>query len=287
MREGSIFMKIRFFRSSALGAAAVLCFGLGAAGQGSVMDASAAAKHPDAANKPTPRAADGHPDLNGVWHHYFMQGGYTALKPGQSAAFSFGIAGPGVKELTAQHTMPVYRPEFAAKVKEADEQQERIDPTLHCMAPGIPRLGPPNQIVQTRGQVVCLYTDLNGEFFRVVPTDGRKHRTDAEESYNGDAIGRWDGDTLVVDTNNFVDDTWMEENGLLHSNKMHVTERLTRKGDTIRYEVTVDDPVMLAKPWVMDPRTLTMQDDVLDEAAPCVEKDALHLTDLSHHTNSR
>jgi hypothetical protein len=280
-------MKFRFFTSGAFAGVAILCFALSAAGQGQVMDATAAAKHPDAASKPTPRTADGHPDLNGVWHHYFMQGGYTPLKPGESAAFSFAIAGPGVKELTATHTLPEYRPEYAAKVKAADDQQEKIDPTLHCMAPGVPRLGPPNQIVQTPGQIVFLYTDLNGEFFRVVPTDGRPHRTDAEESYNGDSIGRWDGDTLVVDTNNFVDDTWIEENGLLHSNKMHVTERLTRKGDTIRYEVVVDDPVMLSKPWVMDPRTVILQDDVLEEAPPCIEKDASHLTDLSHHTNAR
>jgi len=280
-------MNFRFFSSSALAAAAVLCFTLSAAGQGAVMDATEAAKHPDAANKPTPRTADGHPDLNGVWHHYFLQGAYTPLKPGESVTFSFAIAGPGVKELTAAHTPPEYRPEYAAKVKDADERQEKIDPTLRCMAPGIPRLGPPNQIVQTPGQVVFLYTDLTGEVFRVIPTDGRAHRTDQEESYNGDSIGRWEGDTLVVDANNFVDDTWMGDNGLLHSNKMHVVERLTRKGDTIRYEVMVDDPVVLAKPWTMDPRTLIRQDDILEEAPPCIDKDASHITDFSHHTNSR
>jgi hypothetical protein len=280
-------MKSRFLSSSALAAAAVLCFTLGAAGQGEVMDATAAAKHPDAASKPTPRTADGKPNLNGVWHHYFLQGGYTPLKPGESASFSFAIAGPGAKELAAKHTPPDYRPEYAAKVKVADDQQEKIDPTLHCMAPGVPRIGPPNQIVQTPGQVIFLYTDLTGEFFRIIPTDGRAHRTDAEESYNGDSLGRWDGDTLVVDAVNFVDDTWLGDNGLLHSNKMHVTERLTRRGDTIRYEVIVDDPVTLNKPWIMDPRTLVLQDDVLEEAPPCIDKDAEHLTDLSHHGNSR
>lgn len=280
-------MKLRIFHCGGLAAAAILCFALSAAGQGAVMDATEAAKHPDAANKPTPHMADGHPDLNGVWHHYFLQGAYTPLKPGESASFSFAIAGPGVRELASTPQQPEYRPEFAAKVKVADEQQEKIDPTLQCRAPGVPRLGPPNQIVQGRGQVIFLYTDLNGEFFRVIPTDGRGHRTDQEESYNGDSIGRWDGDTLIVDANNFVDDTWMGDNGLLHSNKMHVVERLTRKGDTIRYEVTVDDPAVLAKPWNMDPRTLILQNDVLEEAPPCIDKDASHLTDLSHHSNAR
>ena len=59
------------------------------------MDATEAAKHPDAANKPTPHMADGHPDLNGVWHHYFMQGGYTPLKPGESVQFQVLTKTPG------------------------------------------------------------------------------------------------------------------------------------------------------------------------------------------------
>ena len=251
------------------------------------MDKSAEAREPDAAKKPTPRTADGHPDLSGVWHHFFMQGEYKALKPGESATFEFSVAGPGAKDLNTRFTQPVYKPELVAKVKDLDDHQNQTDPTLRCTAPGVPRLGPPNQIVQTSGQVVFLYTDLAGEFFRIIPTNNPAHRSDLEESYNGDAVGRWDGDTLVVDTNNFVDETWMGDNGLFHSEKMRVIERLTRKGDTIKYEVTVEDPVVLAKPWVMDPRTLVLQHDILEQAPPCVDKDASHLTDLSHHGNNR
>lgn len=280
-------MKIRFASYPAIALAVFFGCASYAQAQGEVMDASAAAKYPDAAKKPTPRAPDGHPDLSGVWHHFFMQGSYTPLKPGQSASFSFGIAGPGAKALTAQHTMPVYKPDYDAKVKDLNEKQEKLDPTLTCAAPGVPRLGPPNQILQMPGQVVFLYTDLTGEFFRVIPTDGRAHRTDQEASANGDSVAHWEGDTLVVDGTNFTDDTWLGDNGLMHSSKLHVVERLTRKGDTINYEVTVDDPVVLVKPWLMDPRTLILQNDILEQAPPCIDLDASHLTDLSHHGNNR
>src|SRR5271170_2904046 len=182
VEEGDSNMKRRFLICCAIGLAAFCAYASNAFGQGEVMDASAAAKYPDAAKKPTPHAPDGHPDLSGVWHHYFMQGGYTTLKPGQSADFNFGVAGPGLKALAAQHTMPVYKPDYAAKVKDLDDKQEKLDPTLTCAAPGVPRLGPPNQIVQTPTQVVFLYTDLNGEFFRVIPTDGRPRHTDEEAS---------------------------------------------------------------------------------------------------------
>ena len=279
-------MSCRFLPCSAI-AAAVLFLASHAAGQGIVMDKTSAAKAPDAANKPTPRTADGHPDMNGVWHHYFLQGEYKPLKNGESATFDFSIAGPGVKDLNTQGTLLVYKAEFAAKVKDLDEHQNQTDPTLTCAAPGVPRLGPPNQIVQTPGQVVFLYTDLTGEFFRVIPTDSRAHRADLEGSGNGDSVGRWDGDTLVVDANNFVDDTWLGDNGLLHSDKLHVVERLRRKGDTLDYEVTVEDPAVLAKPWIMSPRTLILQPDVLEQAPPCIDKDVPHLTDLSHHGNAR
>jgi hypothetical protein len=279
-------MSYRFLPCSAI-AAAVLFLASQAAGQGIVMDKSAAAKAPDAVNKPTPRTADGHPDMNGVWHHFFLQGEYKPLKPGESSTFNFALAGPGVKDINAQGTLPEYKPEFAAKVKDLDEHQNQTDPTLTCVPPGVPRLGPPNQIVQSPSQVVFLYTDLPGEFFRVIPTDNRAHRADLEESYNGDSVGHWEGDTLVVDANNFVDDTWLGDNGLFHTDKLHVVERLRRKGDTIDYEVTVEDPAVLAKPWILTPRTLILQPDILEQAPPCIDKDVPHLTDLSHHGNNR
>jgi hypothetical protein len=119
--------------------------------------------------------------------------------------------------------------DLLAKIKEYSEQQVKLDPGLFLQSPGVPHFGLPHQIVPIPGQVVFLYSDLAGNFWRIIPTDGRPHRTDADASYFGDAVGHWEGDTLVVDTNNFNDDTWLGDSGLLHSDALHVVERLTRK----------------------------------------------------------
>ena len=74
----------------------------------------------------------------------------------------------------------------------------------------------------------------------------------------GYTVGNWEGDTLVLDSISFVDSTWLARGGFFHSELMHVVERLTRQGNQIRYEVTVEDPEVLVEPWVMTPRTLTL-----------------------------
>jgi hypothetical protein len=121
-----------------------------------------------------------------------------------------------------------------------------------------------------------------------VPLDGRPHGDDPESdaTYNGDSIGRWEGDTLVVDVINISDETWLGDNGLLHSEKLHVTERFKRVGDTIEYQMTAVDPEVLQKPWTYS-RTLTLQSGRLEEAPPCVDRDAGHYVNLEHHDNPR
>jgi hypothetical protein len=268
---------------------ALLCLlPIAAAGQASPSSDNAQPDVKKLAAKKTPRMRDGHPNLNGIWYRPLLflgaaeQDGDTLKAVNRpDPAFAAAIA-----PLPPMYS-PSYKPELQAKVKEYNEQQVKLDPGFFCKPPGVPRIGPPHQIVQTPGQVVFLYSDLAGNFWRIIPTDGRPHRTDADPSYFGDAIGRWEGDTLVVDTNNFNDDTWLGDNGLFHSDALHVIERLTRKGDTIDYEVTVEDPKVLTQPWTMKPRTLTPLADPLDEAPPCVEKDAPNMVNLSHHPNPR
>jgi hypothetical protein len=247
-----------------------------------------AAKNPGAASKPTPHLSDGHPDLNGVWHHYFgigtiekvggnfVLGGAFVPKPGAAAA----APPPDPK--------PDYKPQFLAKVRSLNENQVKEDPTLHCRAPGVPRLGPPQQIVQTPKQVIFLYADLTGNQWRVIPLNVRGHSTDpdAMDTYNGDSTGRWEGDTLVIDVTRLTDETWLDDNGLFHTNKLHVTERLRRVGDTIQYRMTAEDPDVLQKPWSLS-RTLTLQPDRLEEPAPCIDRDAGHYVTGEHHDNGR
>jgi hypothetical protein len=243
----------------------------------------------------TPRTADGKVDLNGIWGVAPLP---PAAKPGQSVRWLLPLKGVNpegddvfkgldriqVNNRAAAPNKPEYKPELLAKVKDFSDRQGVLDPAFYCKPQGVPRMGPPTQIVQTPGQVVFLYSASN--LFRIIPTDGRPHRADADPSYMGDAIGRFDGDTLVVDVTNFNDDTWLASDGYFHTEKMHVIERLTRKGDVISYTATVEDPDVLAKPWTTTPRDLrrsTNASDALLEAPPCVEHDAPHIVTLDHH----
>src|SRR3984957_12652043 len=249
-----------------------------------------AAKYPDAASKPTPHMADGHPDLNGVWHHYF--GGLVHAVGDNSFALGFGapkaLPGAPPPPRPQPDPLPEYKAQYLAKVKLLNQNQVKEDGALHCMNPGVPRIGAPHQIVQTPKQVIFLYADATGNQWRVIPVDGRGHGTDpdAEGTYNGDSVGHWEGDTLVVDVTRLTDETWLGDNGLFHSRKLHVTERLRRAGDTIQYQVTAEDPEVLLRPWTLS-RTLTLQSDALEEAAPCVDKDAGHYVTAEHHDNTR
>src|SRR4051812_21976132 len=203
-------------------------------------------------------------DFNGIWGVAPLP---PAVKPGDSVRWLLPLKGvnpegddvfKGLDRLqvngrAAAANKPDYKPELLAKVKELSDKQGVLDPAFYCKPAGVPRMGMPNQIVQTPGQLVFLYSATN--VFRVIPTDGRPHRADADPSYMGDSVGRVEGDTLVVDVTNFNDDTWLGSDGYFHSEKMHVVERLTRKGDVLTWTATVDDPLVLARPWTLGPRT--------------------------------
>jgi len=235
------------------------------------------------ASAATPKLADGHPDLNGQWYHRIGPP-VAQLKPGQS--YDAAIAKPiGIAQFNPGKAP--YKPEYVAKVKDYDERQVQLDPAWYCQPPGVPRVGPPQKIVQTAKELVFLYDDLNGNFFRVVRMNA-PHRTDIEASAHGDSVGRWEGDTLVVDVTNLDETTWLSDNGLFHSDKTHVIERLRREGDTLHYDVTVEDPVVFSEPWKQRSRDLKlMKDYEIEEAPYCSERDASHLQDLSHHGNLR
>jgi hypothetical protein len=249
------------------------------------------ADKPAAATKPAPRGADGHPDLSGVWI-----AGNRGIRTDDSSSIKIILPLEGVNpdkdnvfaaldrisvaERAKDANKPPYKPELAAKVKDLSDRQSQEDPAFYCKPAGVPRMGPPSQILQMPGQVVFLYAT---NLFRLIPTDGRPHRTDIDTSYMGDSVGRWDGDTLMVDVRNLNDDTWLGADGYFHTEAIHVTERLTRNGDALIYQATVEDPNVFTRPWVMNARTLRLGARPLEEGPPCVEKDAEHLVTLDHH----
>ena len=159
---------------------------------------------------------------------------------------------------------PIYKPEFWDKVQELDQWTNKEDPIMTCQPMGLPREGTPRRIFQTVNDITMLYTtsDYGGgnREFRVIPTDDRKHdpKKAIEATYMGYTVGRWEGDTLVLDSISFVDTTWLGRGGLFHSENMHIVEKFTRKGDEILYEITIEDPDVFVEPWVMPPRTLRL-----------------------------
>ena len=248
------------------------------------------------AQKPVPRLSDGHPDLNGTWDN---GSGIDFVQPQKGADGSVCIAGCKPVAATApppprppagrtpSASFPQYRPEFMAKVKDLDKHQVEDDPVLRCKDPGLPRIGPPDKIVQRPGEVVFLYDDVSGAFWRIIPTDGRPHRTDVDPSYLGDSVGHWEGDTLVIEANQFNDDSWLTDNGAFHTADMVVTERLHRAGDALEWQATVADPKVLQEPWHARMRIAKLTSNELAEPTPCVDRDLKHLVDETHHPNPR
>jgi hypothetical protein len=132
---------------------------------------------------------------------------------------------------------------------------------MTCQPLGIPRQGTPRRIIQTDKDIIFFYgqyADYGGgnTEFRDIPTDGRPRQNTVESYYFGLSTTKWEGDTLVIDSTNFVDSTWFGRGGLFHSANMRLIERLTRKGDEILYQETVEDPDVLIEPWVMPDKIL-------------------------------
>jgi len=176
------------------------------------------------APRPAPRAADGRPDLSGLWHKPLRTNLARGIEP-----------------------LP-FTPEGLRAFNDVVNQ---IDPTAFCLFPGVPRVHiepHPMQIVQLPGKVIFLYEFMHN--FRVVPTDGREHDEDYDPAFMGHAVGRWEGDTLVVDSIGYTGRTWLDAHGNVHSDALHVIERFRRTShDELAYEVTIDDPTFYTKPW--------------------------------------
>jgi hypothetical protein len=190
-----------------------------------------------------PRLANGKPDFNGVWQRPYV--------PDMSKDGGAAQKGPGTIPFTA---------EYAEKFKVYDPA--KFDYTGHCLPQGLTRSmnSPfPIRIVQTNEVMAILYEAWN--VFEIVHTDGRPHPKDPDPLWFGNPVGKWDGDTLVVDTIGFNDLTNLDTVGHPHSDAMHTVERFTRTDDKhIGYEITIEDPKAFTKPW-KNTRVFTLRPD--------------------------
>jgi hypothetical protein len=247
---------------------------------------------------PTPRMIDGHPDLTGFWApagwgYAVTQGKLSAdgktyyTQRQEEAPNQTALKAAELKKRTEGTNLPPYKPELVAKVKDLAEHQNKRDPAFYCAPKGFPRVGPPTEIIENPKTLVFLYDTVNSSeqnAFRVISTDGRGHDPTLNPSYYGDSIGRWEGNTMVVDVTNFVDDTWLSQNGTIHSDAMHVTEKLTREGNVITWEASIDDPKVFTRPWVFSRHLIhgLVGGHALEEA-PCVEHDGSHLVNTDRN----
>jgi hypothetical protein len=196
--------------------------------------ATTASADPAAAKKGIPRTADGKPDFSGV---YAFGGGGGGGRGGRGAQ----PAEPGAPART-----PTLKP--GAEKYRVNRGPLDTGRTADCMP-----LSPPDafgvpyqfQIVQNKDTMVLLH-EYPGTF-RIIPLDGEPHQADPDPQWLGDSVGRWEGDTLIIDTIGYNDKT--EVSGYRHSDALHTVERLTRTEEGFQYEVTIEDPNVFVGPW--------------------------------------
>jgi hypothetical protein len=188
---------------------------------------------------PVQRTPDGKPDLSGTWH---TTGGYFGnlardLKPGEVLML----------------------PWAEAQVKDNIANLHKNDPMVACLPPGVPRVSlggsrgmpHPFKVVQTPMLVVLLYETSTNQTFRQVFLDGRTFPTDMQPTWLGYSIGRWEGDTLIVETTGFNGRAWIDtSSGHPQTEAGKVTERFTRRSvGRMEIDITIDDPKAYLKPW--------------------------------------
>jgi hypothetical protein len=198
-----------------------------------------------------PRTSAGKPDFSGIWQamntanwdllaHEARRGSVVAL----GAAFSV----PGGTGVVEGNEIP-YVPAAAAKKKENGENWLTRDPEIKCFLPGVPRMTYmpyPFQIVQGP-DAIFMASEFASASRTIRMNSKEKNLTDA---WMGWSIGRWDGDTLVIDVTDQVDQTWFDRAGDFHSDALHVVERYSFiDRNTINYEATIEDPKVFTRPW--------------------------------------
>jgi len=179
-----------------------------------------------------PRMPDGRPDFQGVWQHPYVPD-MSKDRENQNGAGELPFTKAG-----------------ADNFKNYDVS--KFDYTGHCLPFGLLRSvnvgGYPIQIMQNSKYLAMLFEQ--NTWFHIIYMDGRDHPKNLDPTWFGHSIGRWDGDTLVIDTIGFNGKTRLDTIGHPHSDKMHVIQRFTyTDSDHIAYEINVDDPVYYAKPW--------------------------------------
>jgi hypothetical protein len=273
-----------------------------------------------------PRLPDGHPDMQGFWTPPAITdiepppprpgragggagrgagapggGPAPAAAPaappappagggGGAAGFGFGPAQIRIMD-PADGKIP-YKPEARAKQQDILNNHMADEPELHCYQSGVPHSESNQfgiQIIQTPGYFVQLSEFMHT--VRIIPTDGRAHIDPKFKLFQGDPVGHWEGDTLVVDTTNQSSKTWMDTSGNFKTEAIHVTEKfIPQDANTIVYEATITDPSIYTQPWTVRWNLPRNRQDKMSDGHPyeqmeygCIEGNE----DLGHYTSDK
>jgi hypothetical protein len=224
-------------------------FQLGTLGDGREFRVSQLTPHPTPSG-PTPRTREGKPDFSGVWY------AQRTVDPGK----------------------PEPLPWADALQKERAANNSKDAPGAHCLPRGMTNAGAlfPYKLVQTPTLLVMLFED-DTPSHRQVFLDGRGHPTDPNPNWFGHSIGHWEGDTLVVDTVGFNDQSWIDTAGHPHTEMLHIVERMRRVDlGHIEIEFTIEDKATYAKPWVIKRIADLDTKDEIGEYV-CIDRDAAHM----------
>jgi len=209
---------------------------------------------------PAPKTPDGKPDLSGIW---LTRGGYTGniakdLKPGEV----------------------VFQPSAEKLYKHRVDTQAKDDPQAYCVLSGVPRedvVPYPIKFLNAGNVIVILHEALHS--YRQIFMDGRSLPKNPNPTWMGYSVGRWDGDTLVIDSSGFVENSWLDNEGHPGSESLHVTERFHRPDyGHLDLQLTIDDPKAYTKPWTVNLQFTAMPDtELIEYVCSENEKDLNHL----------
>ncbi len=225
-----------------------------------------------AVSEPTPRLPDGSVnlgrapnDVDGNWSLPYIQNmadraiNRGAAGRGAAAPAGGGRGGAGLRGGAASEPWVPFLPWSAAVYNYHSKNESKYDPEGYCLPPGGPRLyaTPYPMVILQQPELKRIYMNFEGgaHVWREIFMDGRPHPAKDKlqgSTWLGHSVGRWEGDTLVVDVTNFNEGTWLDYYGHAHTDQMHVVERWTRpnKG-TLHYEATIDDPGAYKAPWTI------------------------------------
>jgi len=244
----------------------ILMASLAASGQWLNLQTPGIPRSPDGKpdlSAPTPKTADGKPDLSGIWRSdplegvNYIQNVARDLQPGE------------------------IKPWAAALSQQRVDNLQKDEPWTRCRPAGLPLLdtaGVTYRIVQTSGLVVILYEETS-TVPRQIFTDGRALPENPNPTWMGYSVGRWEGDTLVVDTNGFNDKTWLDANGHPHSESLRLTERFHRVDfGHLDLQITINDPETFTKPFTIVKHPQLRADyEMLEYFCIENERDARHM----------